>query len=56
MIDQRPEAVQILVDGIARSGLWLEKASCIVRMRLILWDASIITRILHCCVEPSPIR
>lgn len=25
MIDQRPEAVQILVDGIARSGLWLEK-------------------------------
>jgi NitT/TauT family transport system substrate-binding protein len=25
MIDQRPDAVQILVDGIARSGLWLEK-------------------------------
>jgi NitT/TauT family transport system substrate-binding protein len=25
MIDQRPEAVQTLVDGIARSGLWLEK-------------------------------
>ena len=25
MIDQRPEAVQMLVDGIARSGLWLEK-------------------------------
>lgn len=25
MIDQRPEAVQVLVDGIARSGLWLEK-------------------------------
>jgi NitT/TauT family transport system substrate-binding protein len=25
MIDQRPEAVQILVDGIARSGLWLDK-------------------------------
>jgi NitT/TauT family transport system substrate-binding protein len=25
MIDKRPEAVQILVDGIARSGLWLEK-------------------------------
>ena len=25
MIDHRPEAVQILVDGIARSGLWLEK-------------------------------
>src|SRR5579864_3495559 len=25
MIDQRPQAVQILVDGIARSGLWLEK-------------------------------
>ena len=25
MIDQRPEAVQVLVDGIARSGLWLDK-------------------------------
>ena len=25
VIDQRPEAVQTLVDGIARSGLWLEK-------------------------------
>ena len=25
MIDQRPQAVQVLVDGIARSGLWLEK-------------------------------
>ncbi len=25
MIDQRPEAVQVLVDGIARSGLWLER-------------------------------
>jgi NitT/TauT family transport system substrate-binding protein len=24
VIDQRPEAVQVLVDGIARSGLWLE--------------------------------
>ncbi len=24
VIDQRPEAVQILVDGIARSGLWLD--------------------------------
>ncbi|HWP84653.1 MAG TPA: ABC transporter substrate-binding protein [Terriglobia bacterium] len=25
MIDRRPDAVQALVDGIARSGLWLEK-------------------------------
>ena len=25
LIDQRPETVQILVDGIARSGLWLDK-------------------------------
>lgn len=25
IIDQRPEAVQILVDGIARSGLWLDE-------------------------------
>jgi NitT/TauT family transport system substrate-binding protein len=25
VIDRRPEAVQLLVDGIARSGLWLEK-------------------------------
>lgn len=25
MIEQRPDAVQTLVDGIARSGLWLEK-------------------------------
>ena len=25
MIDQRPQAVQLLVDGIARSGLWLEE-------------------------------
>lgn len=25
VIDERPEAVQTLVDGIARSGLWLEK-------------------------------
>jgi NitT/TauT family transport system substrate-binding protein len=25
MIDKRPEAVQVLVDGIARSGLWLDK-------------------------------
>jgi NitT/TauT family transport system substrate-binding protein len=24
VIDKRPEAVQVLVDGIARSGLWLE--------------------------------
>jgi NitT/TauT family transport system substrate-binding protein len=24
MIDQRPQAVQVLVDGIARSGLWLD--------------------------------
>src|SRR5207244_12645338 len=25
VIDKRPEAVQTLVDGIARSGLWLEE-------------------------------
>jgi NitT/TauT family transport system substrate-binding protein len=25
LIDKRPEAVQVLVDGIARSGLWLDK-------------------------------
>ena len=25
VIEKRPDAVQILVDGIARSGLWLEK-------------------------------
>jgi NitT/TauT family transport system substrate-binding protein len=25
LIDQRPDAVQVLVDGIARSGLWLDK-------------------------------
>jgi len=25
LIDRRPEAVQVLVDGIARSGLWLEE-------------------------------
>jgi NitT/TauT family transport system substrate-binding protein len=25
MIDRRPDAVQVLVDGIARSGLWLDK-------------------------------
>src|SRR6185369_5924684 len=25
IIDTRPQAVQVLVDGIARSGLWLEK-------------------------------
>src|SRR5258706_6448449 len=25
MIDRRPDAVQVLVDGIARSGLWLEQ-------------------------------
>lgn len=25
MIEQRPDAVQVLVDGIARSGLWLER-------------------------------
>ena len=25
MIDSRPDAVQVLVDGVARSGLWLEK-------------------------------
>ena len=25
VIDQKPEAVQVLVDGIARSGLWLEE-------------------------------
>jgi len=25
LIDQRPEAVQVLVDGIARSGLWLDQ-------------------------------
>ena len=25
IIDRRPQAVQVLVDGIARSGLWLEK-------------------------------
>jgi NitT/TauT family transport system substrate-binding protein len=25
VIDKRPDAVQVLVDGIARSGLWLEK-------------------------------
>ena len=25
LIDKRPEVVQVLVDGIARSGLWLDK-------------------------------
>ena len=25
LIDQRPDVVQVLVDGIARSGLWLDK-------------------------------
>jgi NitT/TauT family transport system substrate-binding protein len=27
VIDQRPDAVQVLVDGIARSGLWLEQGA-----------------------------
>jgi len=26
LIDSRPEVVQVLVDGIARSGLWLDKS------------------------------
>ena len=33
MIDKRPEAVQVLVDGIARSGLWLEQGQTVSRER-----------------------
>jgi NitT/TauT family transport system substrate-binding protein len=34
VIDQRPEAVQVLVDGIARSGLWLEEKERARRHRI----------------------
>ena len=34
VIDRRPEAVQTLVDGIARSGLWLEEKDLARRHRL----------------------
>ena len=34
VIDNRPEAVQVLVDGIARSGLWLEEKKRIREHRL----------------------
>lgn len=34
VIDKRPEAVQVLVDGIARSGLWLEEKQRIREHRL----------------------
>jgi len=34
IIDKRPEAVQVLVDGIARSGLWLEETKRIREHRL----------------------
>jgi NitT/TauT family transport system substrate-binding protein len=34
VIDKRPEAVQVLVDGIARSGLWLEEKKRIREHRL----------------------
>ncbi len=31
LIDTRPEVVQVLVDGIARSGLWLDKGKAVSR-------------------------
>src|SRR6185369_8312881 len=34
VIDKRPEAVQVLVDGVARSGLWLEEKKRIREHRL----------------------
>lgn len=34
VIDKRPEAVQVLVDGIARSGMWLEEKKRIREHRL----------------------
>jgi NitT/TauT family transport system substrate-binding protein len=34
VIDRRPEAVQVLVDGIARSGLWLDEKDRAKRHRL----------------------
>ena len=33
VIDTRPEAVQVLVDGIARSGLWLDEGKPLSRVR-----------------------
>lgn len=38
VIDQRPEAVQVLVDGIARSGLWLDEKERARRHRLAAAD------------------
>jgi NitT/TauT family transport system substrate-binding protein len=37
-IDKRPEAVQELVDGIARSGLWLEEKERARQHRLLAAD------------------
>jgi NitT/TauT family transport system substrate-binding protein len=34
VIDRRPEAVQVLVDGIARSGMWLDEKDLAKRHRL----------------------
>jgi NitT/TauT family transport system substrate-binding protein len=36
MIDSRPDALQVLVDDVARSGLWLEKEKNTATMQLIL--------------------
>ena len=50
LIDQRPDAVQMLVDGIARSGLWLEQGKPQPRgRRRFRRPLLLTTRSLRCC-------
>jgi len=44
LIDKRPETVQVLVDGIARSGLWLDKGKPYRETRPTSWDVTTTTR------------
>jgi len=49
LIDTRPDVVQVLVDGIARSGMWLDTSKPHRRMQPTRWNACTTTRSRRYC-------
>jgi len=56
LIDKRPETVQVLVDGIARSGLWLDKGKPYREDAADFVDVTTTTRNRRCSVGLSRSR
>ena len=56
VIDTRPQAVQVLVDGIARSGFGSRRVKPTANTPPNSWAATISISRRRCCAGPSPSR